>query len=210
MSTPTPPTFPARPVNGGPLEQALRFPRPGKWSFTAKINGWRALVHVPTGTMFNRKLEPLSIAGEFTKALAKLRELDIADWLDCEGLERRHGIGKGALVILDVPVAGLTYIQRQKMIAAALGEHQSLPGIEEFLKEGDVKNLATWEHDTETDTGEIVDVLNIWTRLPLINKRLGCEFYEGLVGQRVDAYYPMQLRSPEEESKCLCKHRWAF
>ena len=45
-------TYPARPINGGPLEKAR--PKHGEWFYEPKYNGWRALVHVPTGTMFNR------------------------------------------------------------------------------------------------------------------------------------------------------------
>jgi hypothetical protein len=65
--------YPARPVNGGPLPKALA--KSGDWSLEGKYNGWRAWVHNPTGAMFNRKLEPLSISHEFKSALAKLHAL---------------------------------------------------------------------------------------------------------------------------------------
>ena len=64
-------TYPARPINGGSLELAL--PKPGHWYYEPKYNGWRALVHAPTGTMFNRHGQPLSIAGLFSCALKRLR-----------------------------------------------------------------------------------------------------------------------------------------
>ncbi len=41
-----PVTYPARPINGGPLELAP--PNPGRWCYEPKYNGWRALVHAPT------------------------------------------------------------------------------------------------------------------------------------------------------------------
>ncbi len=63
-------TYPARPINGGSLELAL--PKPGHWYYEPKYNGWRALVHAPTGTMFNRRGQPLSIAGLFSCALKRL------------------------------------------------------------------------------------------------------------------------------------------
>ena len=62
-----PPTYPARPINGGGLELAP--PKPGQWRYEPKYNGWRALVHAPTGSMFNRYGQPLSIAAEFGRAL---------------------------------------------------------------------------------------------------------------------------------------------
>jgi hypothetical protein len=46
----TPITYPARPINGGPLPNAR--PKQGVWYYEPKYNGWRALVHIPTGTMF--------------------------------------------------------------------------------------------------------------------------------------------------------------
>ena len=91
-------TYPARPVNGGPLPLAL--PNDGEWFYEPKYNGWRALVHVPTGTMFERHGKLLTIAAEFADALAILGKhrgpaaalINGAplEWLDCEALERRH------------------------------------------------------------------------------------------------------------------------
>ena len=100
-----PPTYPARPINGGPLEWAP--PKPGVWCYEPKYNGWRALVHAPTGAMFNRRGQPLSIAAEFGRALKRLRGAAlIADgialeWFDCEALDRRHGLGRGTLLVFD-------------------------------------------------------------------------------------------------------------
>ena len=68
-----PPSYPARPLNGGPLE--LTPPKPGQWGYEPKYNGWRALVHAPTGSMFNRYGQPLSIAAEFGRALKRLRDV---------------------------------------------------------------------------------------------------------------------------------------
>src|ERR1043165_28768 len=99
----TPPTYPLRPVNGGPLPKAL--PKTGRWIYEPKYNGWRTLVHVPTGAMFNRKCEPLSIASEFAQGVALRQsalDADAFEWADCEALERRHGIGRGSLIVLDV------------------------------------------------------------------------------------------------------------
>src|SRR5713226_5221799 len=93
-------TYPARPLNGGRFglvtKKAVHL-----WSM--KVNGWRALIHTPTGTMFNRQGEELTIAGEFAEALEDLSRSSI-EWLDCEALERRHNIGRGSLIILDAVV----------------------------------------------------------------------------------------------------------
>ena len=67
-----PPTYPPRPCNGGPLEKAVA--KDGGWFYEPKYNGWRALIHVPTKRMFNRRGSPLSIAHEFPVALEALKQ----------------------------------------------------------------------------------------------------------------------------------------
>jgi hypothetical protein len=100
-AVPTPPTYPARPIGGGKLELAPR--KPGHWQAEPKYNGWRALVHCSSGTMWNRHGARLTIAREFESALEQLRLLAPLglEWADCEALERRHAIGRGTLVVLD-------------------------------------------------------------------------------------------------------------
>ena len=66
-------TFPARPINGGRLELAP--PKRGLWYAEPKLNGWRALIHTPTGTMWNRHGDLLTIAECFQPALAALAKL---------------------------------------------------------------------------------------------------------------------------------------
>lgn len=114
-------TFPARPVNGGSLESAS--PKIGEWIYEAKYNGWRALVHAPSGTMFNRQGWELAIADEFKEALELLKASDF-EWLDCEALERRNKIGRGTLIVLDAVIPG-TYLDRR----AALEKHFRIHSI---------------------------------------------------------------------------------
>ena len=136
MSAPTPeavrpPTYPARPINGGPLEWAP--PKPGAWCYEPKYNGWRALVHAPTGAMFNRRGQPLSIAAEFGRALKRLRAAALivdgraVEWFDCEALDRRHGLGRGTLLVFDYiqapGVAGEPLGKRKELLAQAFPEH---------------------------------------------------------------------------------------
>ena len=42
------------------------------------------------------------------------------------------------------------------------------------------------------------------------NRQSAADFYEGIVMKRVDAAYPMQLRSPHLETPYWVKHRWKF
>jgi len=120
----TPPlnAYPARPIQGGRLELAP--PKRGLWYAEPKLNGWRALIHTPTGTMWNRHGALLTIAECFRPALAALAKLANRRlvWADCEALERRHNLGRGTLVMLDVvPECGTpTYVQRRAMLESLL------------------------------------------------------------------------------------------
>ena len=92
-------TFPARPIQGGRLELAP--PKRGLWYAEPKLNGWRTLIHTPTGTMWNRHGALLTIADCFRPTLAALAKLASRGlvWADCEALERRHNLGRGTLVV---------------------------------------------------------------------------------------------------------------
>ena len=117
---PNPPTYPARPIGGGRLELAPK--KPGLWHAEPKYNGWRALVHCPTGTMWNRHGGRLTIAHEFKNALDRLRELSKQglEWADCEALERRHAIGRGTLVVLDWIIESATYLERREFLSSLI------------------------------------------------------------------------------------------
>jgi len=201
-----PPTYPARPVNGGPWPQARRFAKPGRWFYEPKYNGWRALVHVPTGTMFNRRGQRLTIEHEFAPALALLAERTAGyTWLDCEALERRHGIGRGSLIILDAVDADRPrpWIERRRTLEflAALTGVPTWETLNQPLPEDSV--FLTMAHPPEAAD-------HLWELLQTCNRTLGCEFFEGFVAKRADALYPTQLRSPDAEFPGWVKHRWAF
>src|SRR4051812_38594799 len=130
----TPPliTFPARPVQGGRLELAP--PKRGLWYAEPKLNGWRALIHTPSGTMWNRHGTFLTIADCFRPALGELRTLAECGlvWADCEVLERRHNLGRGTLIVLDlVPVSGSpSYVERRTLLESLLETAPVFVGIE--------------------------------------------------------------------------------
>ena len=122
MNVPPLITYPARPIQGGRLELAP--PKRGLWYAEPKLNGWRALIHTPTGTMWNRHGALLTIADCFRPALAALAKLAPRGlvWADCEALERRHNLGRGTLVVLDaVPESGTqTYVERRSRLESLL------------------------------------------------------------------------------------------
>jgi ATP-dependent DNA ligase len=201
-----PPTYPARPINGGPLELAP--PKPCQWCYEPKYNDWRALVHARTGAMFNRRGQPLSIAGEFGRALRGLRAAEVmvnglaVEWFDCEALDRRHALGRGTLLVFDYiqapGVAGEPLRKRKELLAQALKEHdwRQVP-LSEAL-------YGVRSHDPAA-----IDPQELYRQLRRLNARWGCPFYEGLVAKRITDVYPVQLRSPNEDFVGWVKHRWA-
>jgi hypothetical protein len=201
-----PHTYPMRPINGGPLERAR--PKSGSWAYEPKFNGWRALVNVRTGEMWNRKREPLSIEKEFLPVLKAIMETEWPHdikWLDCEALERRHDLGRGSLILLDyVPESydKTPYQKRMEIIAGCAALHGE---------------FAPWNHRQEKPPiGKLLfcnpesDPQEAWAALQQLNKQWGVELFEGLVAKRTNAPYTTQARSASEESPFWVKHRWEF
>jgi hypothetical protein len=234
----TPPSYPLRPVNGGPLPNAR--PKTGNWSYEPKLNGWRAWVHTPTGTMFNRKNEPLSIAKEFAPVLDRLRASRLPlVWLDVEALERRHNLGRGSLVVLDFAPGTyeggyhlpptLTYNERQTVMYEMLNESELAVSWDYLHHPPPEDSLLTFPY-AFTDygipapsanasrpeprapfPGEDLDGIHTgWHLLQQVNRALQTELFEGFVAKRTDSKYPCQLRSPDQEFPYWMKHRWQF
>lgn len=194
----TPPTYPMRPVNGGPLTVG---PNATKYSgnnhgfvFQPKLNGWRALVHAPSGIMWNRHGERLSIQKEFLTALDVLRGLPFP-WLDVEVLDRRHDMGRGHVVVLDWLAQDMPHAKRRTIL------QKFIPGAPLF------------GFEVMLDPGvSLVPEVTLAYRLDEVmherNAELGCVFYEGIVAKKADALYNYQLRSDSEESPHWIKHRF--
>ena len=198
-----PPTFPARPIRGGKLELAPK--KSGIWFAEPKFNGWRTLVHTPTGAMWNRHGQRLTIEREFAQALAVLHDLAGSGlvWADCEALERRHQIGRGSLVVLDwITESGSpTYEERRKFLVGLVEIERLSAGEWESFPENALL-LPPSVRDEETR------VLEFYAGLKAINRRLRCAFFEGVVMKRGNAPYPVQLRSDTEECRAAIKHRF--
>ena len=199
-------TYPARPIQGGRLELAP--PKRGVWYAEPKFNGWRALVHCPSGTMWNRHGSRLSIAHCFTEALDELRELSEEGllWADCEALERRHDLARGTLILLDAissdPKFTPTYQQRRAFLESMrIPQERFSSGIHA----GDERPLLL---TTSLPVCSQNAVLELYHGLREANQTLKAEFFEGVVMKRGDAAYPVQLRSSTEECRSMMKHRF--
>lgn len=202
--------YPARPMQGGQnfIELCASLYADGSWVFEPKFNGWRAMLHVPTGAMFNRYNEPLSIKGEFDKAIEKIRCAPwfavshgpiSTEWLDVEALERRHGRGQGSLVAIDLP---------SMRDSGSLQVNHTVRSVSLNC----MFKSATLDHCADRDTVYSIpsysDGPALWRELQDINRSLGIVFYEGVVAKRKSSTYPIQLRSPKEETRDWVKHRF--
>lgn len=205
MTAPPLLTFPARPIQGGRLELAP--PKRGLWFAEPKLNGWRALIHTPTGTMWNRHGALLTIADCFRPALATLAKLASRGlvWADCEALERRHNLGRGTLVVLDViPESGTPSYEQRRVILESLLRRES-------VFDGDSSRAVPCGAVVLTSARRVdshADALAFYQRLRDANRSLGCDFFEGVVMKRADSSYPVQLRSATEEFRGWVKHRF--
>ena len=205
MNVPALITYPARPIQGGRLELAPL--KRGLWYAEPKFNGWRALIHTPSGTMWNRHGALLTIAESFRPALAALatRANRGLVWADCEALERRHNLGRGTLVVLDViPESGTPiYTARRAMLESLLPCDPIFDGDTSCpVPCGAVVLTPARRADSHADA------LAFYQRLRDANRALGCDFFEGVVMKRADSVYPVQLRSAMEECRGWCKHRF--
>jgi len=199
-------TYPARPHNGGPLGKAIK--KDSGWYYEPKFNGWRTLIHLPTGTMFNRHGKELSIQHEFKAAVKELQEAypDL-EWVDCEALGRRHDIGKGTLIVLDAVIRG-TYEQRRSRLEVdrILPLHGASSVTLGFFSDPiDMEPCYLTDSEFGLENAE-----SLWETMKDTNKVLGAEYFEGLVAKHADSHYPIQLRSSSDECSFWVKHRWAY
>lgn len=197
----SPPSYPARPKNGGllPLAVAAGCYPVGLDDvvFEPKVNGWRLWANSRTHDCFNRHNQPLSIRSEFQVALGKLDGCGgVFPWWDCEGLERRHNIGRGSLILLDHLGNGTLAGERQFEVETW---GKPFDWQDPRLEENELYRLPRFT---------LKEALVFWEIAPLINATLGCTFYEGVVSKRSHSNYPTQLRSPTEETPLWVKHRF--
>lgn len=182
-------TFPARPINGGRLELAPT--KPGRWHAEPKYNGWRALLHAPSGTFFNRQGERLTIGHKFMHALPQLRSLG-SDWVDTEGFACRHDVAKGTPIVLDIVVPNVSYEERRAMLLAKLPVAP--------LRLDELKPNALYV------TPSFDDERALYEQLKQLNN--GVDFYEGVVCKLFGSTYPIQRRSSSQETRLWIKHRF--
>jgi hypothetical protein len=187
-------------------------PKVGTWFYEPKFNGWSMLCHVPSRRLFNgHELTRSTIEEKFGPALDLLHDaLPYFNWLHVEGLNNRHDVGKGSLVVLDLIVPDLAYEQRRAALEKALPQLVLDVSLLTAFPPLPLATLTPICADTTGNTDDTEFLLAAWNYLKQTNAKLGCDFYEGMVAKKAGSLYPMQLRKAKDKSRQWVKHRWAF
>jgi hypothetical protein len=196
-----PPTYPARPINGGRFEQAE--PLEGSWSYKPKWNGRRVLFHVPTGRTWNRYLEEVNYTRypAFTRLKGLVGDRVDFEWLDLEFLWGRISLGKGAIIVLDCVRMGLSWRERQEqlwVLGLLGGSATELKVCQKPVDHGVYYGCPLMTNDP----------LKPWIEMQYKNAEWGVTFYEGLVAYEDKQPYPVQLFSPKRETRYWMKYRF--
>ena len=155
--------------------------------------------------MWNRHGGRLSIAGEFASPLRELRKLSGRGlvWADCEAMGRRHKIGCGTLIVLDwIAEDGSPIYEERRAFLESLVPLETMSAGEEPTIP--VNSLLLTPSIADADGA----ALRLYESLRTINRAARADVFEGVVMKRGGSLYPVQLRSPAEESRCLIKHRF--
>jgi hypothetical protein len=201
-----PPTFPARPMNGGNLFQAWASGQeldPEDWRYRPKYNGRRVLMHVPTGRTWNRELEEVNYQHPAFKKVKEIIETGdmwppVLQWLDLEFLWGRHSLGKGSVIVLDY-VSQEPWWDRMMNLNMVFGE-QKLDGL--------AKPLSNEVYLARPMSKISAEIVIAWEEMALLNQDWGVTFFEGLVACELRAAYPVQLFSPKKETRHWIKYRF--
>lgn len=199
--------LPPAPVNGGRLEHAPD--KVGVCVWQPKPDDWRAVLHVPSGRLWNQYGKQSSIRTKFDKAILFIQERTRIDWLDVGLMNNRHDLMRGCIIIFDA--------------------------IPDFDKEmGLLRRYGLLKHTFPTLPMDVADLLgrtggqvrdsvyliNQWENvschqdamqrqawLQIQNEAIGHKFFEGLVAKRALSPYPFNQRSKVETGDWI-KHRF--
>jgi hypothetical protein len=203
---PAPPTYPARPMNGGNLFQAWASGQeldPEDWRYRPKYNGRRVLLHLPTMRTWNRQLEENNwVFPAFKKLKDIIEESDIwppvLQWLDLELLYGKTSVAKRSIIVLDY-VSQEPWWDRMMNLQTVFSDHK-LDGLARPLD-----NEVYFAPPMSKISAEIVIA---WEEMALLNQDWGATFFEGLVAYELKAAYPVQLFSPTKETRHWMKYRF--
>lgn len=165
-----------------------------------KLHGCRVLIHLRTGTVWNRHLEPFTKTGcelAVQKTIAKMQPFvhatdddgnPIVEWIDAEALTG-HGLslGAGSIVIIDVDAPG-NLLERRRYF-----DH-----IQKFPLSGSV-----WQNSCYAMPRHPLRKADwLWDSLSKRDR-----LYEGVVRKKISHIYRHEMR-PNRETNGWVKHRF--
>jgi hypothetical protein len=195
--------YPPAALNGGPLDNAPE--KVGEWVWQPKVDDWRAVIHVPSRTVWNQYGKLSSITDKFSAALTALTTSG-CEWLDVGMMENRHDLMRGCIIVFDVIVPDMPLIRRYGALRLMF---PTLPvDVAELLSitGGQVRDsvylINQWENVETHD-----DAMKRQGWLQTQNESIGHKFYEGLVAKRADSPYLFGNR-PKQATPDWIKHRF--
>jgi hypothetical protein len=178
-----------------------------------KVDDWRAVVHAPSGTVWNQygRLSSFTDTDKFASALAHLYQayvnrvrsrFPVAEWLDVGMMENRNDMMRGCIIVFDLIEAGMEFWQRRERLRSMF---QVLPYVPGLLTEngGQVRDqvylIPQWHGPR--------DPLALYRLLQSENDEITHKFYEGIVAKRVHSFYTFGRR-PKQLTPDWIKHRF--
>ena len=195
------PPIPARPINGGRLE--LSPINLVNHSAELKLNGRRLVVSVSDWSVWNRHQEPFTAASECAGALAQMKKInsDFCTHFDAEAIYGRHQLAKGSIVIFDYIAATL-----QRIKETYLDRRNRLEGLGIPLLPIDP---SEWKENTlYLEQRPNLSASALYELSKLMNEKVRCLAYEGVVAKKVDSKYPF-TPTPTKEFPSWIKFRHA-
>jgi hypothetical protein len=177
-------TFPARPKSGGRFDPDMLF---GHWFYQPKYNGWRAFIDLEADLVFNRHGELMSIGDGFKRAIDSIRYMCLSlgiKHLDAEALERRHDVGRGSLILLDLPAVTEDLETRMEMLSLVVDPH-------DINKQPGAHSVHATPMFSEASARQA------WTWMQQLNNVWGVEFYEGLIAKKAGSEYPTTWKATD-------------
>jgi len=185
-------TYPARPVDGGNNPKLVV----GDWSYSPMFHGQRYIIHAPSRSTWNETGNAVNTLNEFKEPLGLLELVSPFEWLDCLAIDRRVGIGRGSLIILDAIVKGVPFHERKGSIDNTF-EQLSIDGN---MSIGNKKlySVPQWEGDQSKH----------WRRMHQINLFINKKFIQGMIMRKKDSLYPIQKN--DRHQRCFEWVRFNF
>jgi hypothetical protein len=123
------------------------------------------------------------------------------EWLDIELLYGKTSVAKRALIVLDFVSENMIWLERDATLKMAFEGHL-LESVDQQPQHDEVYFFSP------PISGPNEYLLKVWQEMQDLNHEWGATFYEGLVAYNIGEKYPVQLFSPNKETRHWRKFRF--